>query len=104
MSYEEVKKQVEKYPDAFPTNKIVIDELEKIIETSLVAGDKIRILSSVEKIKKALFGEAELTFEELKKKHPNIEKNCPKSPSGIHAIFSKDNMSGCCIYCGKPIA
>jgi len=33
-----------------------------------------------------------------------IKRNCPKSPTGIHAIFSKEDMSGCCIYCGKPIA
>jgi len=110
MSYEEVKKTVEKYPDAFPTNKIVIEELEKIKENAsykpLSIGAaierQIKILQSVDKIEKTLFKEE--TFEDLKKKYPDLEKNCPKSPNGIHGIFSKENMSGCCIYCGKPIA
>jgi len=110
MSYEEVKKQVERYPDAFPTNKIVIEELEKIsLTASKMKKDHTHwneeILQSLEIIKKALFGEAEITtFEEMKKKYPDIEKNCPKSPNGLHAIFSEENMSGCCIYCGKAIA
>lgn len=60
MKYEEVKNLVEKYPDAFQTNKIVIEELEKIEgiakENEIIEGiAKGKILQSVENIKKALF-------------------------------------------------
>lgn len=41
---------------------------------------------------------------EIIEKISDIKKDCSKSPDGYHAIFSPENMTGCCIYCGKPIA
>lgn len=34
----------------------------------------------------------------------SVKRDCPTSPDGIHAIFSPENMTGNCIYCGKTIA